>query len=383
MKITAETILAGAAAVDVSPDTLTGVRIWLGGYKPDRYATRQAGPIEVRALALGGPGDGLLIVTVDTCLISPLTARRWAEIISEAVPLPPLRIFIATTHTHSGPDLSFLFRGVPLKYFHKVRAGVLDAALRAWHYRRPATMFVGSARHTMGLPRRIKKGQKDWDDEAVVIQWRSEGETVATLINLACHGVAFPRESTLLTPDIPGALCSGSDAAFGGISLFLPRDQGDVNPDMPGKNTYEQYGGPDELERLSAMGIESIRKAVASSSQLETSPLTVSRKNIDVRTDGPVNFLFKSPLWYGGLSLRQDSIAIPLRKFRMGGIRGTAVPGEVLNCLGKEFLKKTGEPSLLFTYTGGYLGYLMTPKTYQQGGYEPQVSPGPVDPSLI
>ncbi|MFH1539853.1 MAG: hypothetical protein ABIH66_12950 [bacterium] len=373
----ASKIQAGAAAVDISPERLDRRRIWMSGFSPFRYATEQADPIEARALALGGDGGGIVIVVVDTCLISPLMAGRWARRISREVPVPPHRVFIVTTHTHSGPDFSWLFRGVPLSYYFSAREGIVRAARMAWEARRPATLRAGTAEHNLGLPRRKNWGQKTLDREMVVLQWRSGRETVATLINLGCHGVVYPKTSTVLSSDLPGALCRAADAEFGGVSLFAPRIQGDVNPDLPGKNAYEQEGNAEELARLAGHGREKIIEAVKTAKKIDASPIAVEGKKLKLKVRNPLSFI---PLWAGRPRTRLPAASIASNHFRLGGIEGITIPGEALTCLGMRLLERLPRPALLFSYTGGYHGYLMTRKTYRRGGYEALVSPGPVDP---
>lgn len=376
--------LAGAAAVDVSPRRLDAGRIWLAGYMPARYAAEQHDPIIVRALALGGPDDGLLIVVVDTCLISPAMEADWNRAIRRRVPLPEERIFVVTTHTHSGPDLSWLFGGVPPYYYMKVRNGIVRTAKKAWAARGPAELFVGTAGHDLGIPRRAPQGQTDRDRELVVLQWRGGNGVVATLINLGCHGVVLPRTSRLLSSDLPGALCRESDAAFGGVSLFVPRIQGDVNPALPGKNGYEQDGNPWHLARLAREGRERIETAAASARPVSSAPIEVSSATIESRSLKPMAFFFSSRLWTGRAPKFPGRASIEAKKFSIGEIEGFAIPGEVLTCLGRAMLEKLeSKPALLFGYTGGYRGYMMTPAEFRAGGYEPNVSPGPIDPEKI
>lgn len=330
-------VKTGAAVVDISPGRPGLRRIWMSGYGPSRRATGQADPIEARALALGGHDDGTVIVVVDTCLISPLTARRWAGRISRAVPVPAGRVFVVTTHTHSGPDFSWLFNGVPLKYYFEAREKIVDAARRAWDARKPATLRAGTAEHRLGIPRREKWGQKELDREMVVLQWRSGKEVVATLLNLGCHGVVYPRSSTVLSSDLPGALCRAADAEFGGVSLFAPRIQGDVNPDIPGENVYEQEGNADELDRLTAHGIEKIKKAIKAAKNISSTPVEVEEKKLKAKVRNPFPL---SPIWTGRVQRRLLSASIKARTFRLGEVGGIAIPGEVLSCLGLRLLEK-------------------------------------------
>lgn len=366
-------MMAGAAVADVTPKRLNGV--WMAGYKPTRQAREVGDRIHVRALALGEPGSGLLIVAADTCLISGAQAAAWARRIARRVPLPPERILIITTHTHSGPDVCFLFGGVPPDYYLQFRRGVEQAARKAWESRAPAEFFIGTATHALGIPRRRARGQKDPDNEIVLLQWRRNGAAVATLINLGCHGVVYPRESELLSADLPGALCNAVENECGGVALFAPRAQGDVNPDLPGKNAYEQDGNTDELNRLARSGLQSIMTAVNAAAPAPAAPLDVQTFEIPVLPRSAFGLFATGALWSGRMALPNR---IPARMVRIGGIAGPAAPVETLTCLGRAWLCQLPQPAILFSYCGGYFGYLMTRETFNQRGYETIVSAGPV-----
>lgn len=372
-------IMCGAAEVDVTPRRLNGV--WLAGYKPNRRAREiDEGGICIRALALGEPGAGLLIVIADTCLISGAQAAAWARAIARHVPLPPERILIITSHTHSGPDVCFLFGGVPPDYYLQFRRGVIRAARDAWAARAHAAMFAGTSSHTLGIPRRHARGQQDTENQVVVLQWRRGKETAATLMNIGCHGVVYPRQSELLSADLPGALCRAAAAECGGAALFAPRAQGDVNPDLPGKNAYEQDGNTEELNRLTQIGLQSIMAAVQSAVPVPAAPLDVKPFEISVLPRSVFGLLATGLLMSGRIA---PPTRIPARMVRIGGIAGPAAPVETLTCLGRAWLDQLPQPSLVLSYCGGYFGYLMTRETFKQRGYETMVSAGPVaDTSL-
>ena len=375
---------AGAAVIDVSPRRLKPGRIYMSGYKPNHFATEQADPIQARALALGGACSGLLVVVLDTCLLLPRMAVSWARTISRHVPLPPDRIFIMSTHTHSGPDLTWGFGGVPVEYFFQVRAGIIQAACMAWDSREDVELHVGVSSHSLGIPRRIKREKNEPDRDMVVLQWRNRGRPVATLMNLACHGVVFPRTSRLLSADLPGALCRKVDSEIGGVGLFAPRAQGDVNPDLPGDDPYEQKGDATHLARLAANGFESVKQALASAEPVDASTLEVQEKELGIHMRTPMSLLLSSAFWSGRVAFKPARVNVPLRKFRIGSVPGLAVPAEVLTCLGNAWLAQLQpHPALLLTCCNGWYGYLMTPDTFTRGGYETTVSPGPVQDTIL
>lgn len=370
---------AGAAAADVSPDRIAKGRLWMSGYMPARSAEEVESPIEVRALAVGDASGGLLFVTIDTCLLSPMLAGRWRKMISRKVPLPPERIFIIATHTHSGPDLTVVFGGIPVDYFLKIRSGVLRACVTAWERRESCALYAGSGLHSMGLARRRRLGQKTYDREFTTLQWRNAQGAVATMINLACHGVVLPKSSRLLSSDLPGALCRNIDAGSGGVTLFAPRDQGDVNPDMPADDTYEQDGTVEDIYRLADAGADDISSSLDSAGRIESSAITAHEKKCGVRIRKLTGAVLKFPLWSGRPGGVPGRLDVPYHRLGIGGIEGMTFPGEVLSCLGAGIMERMSKPALLITYCNGWYGYFMTRETFARGGYEPSMSPGPLD----
>jgi len=370
---------AGAAVENISPEGLKFPLVWMSGYMPTRYATEQLDPIQARAIVSGEKGDELMILSVDTCIITPFTVSLWKRMISRKIGMRPERILVIATHTHSGPDLTGLFGGVSPMYFARVTEGVVEAARKAWVSRRPARLFMGCSTHNIGKPRRTETGQYDREDSVVVMQWRIGDGVVATLVNLGCHSVVLPHFSKLLSSDLAGGINRKADSFFGGVTLFAPRIQGDVNPNILGDDPYHQNGNPEELERLSSEGFASVRAAVASATEMQYEKNSISRCEIKVSLRKAWMGLMKSPIWAGRLSFDPLSYGIPASHFKIGGVEGAAFSGEVLTCLGRKAVSGMKEPCLLISYCDGYYGYLMTSETFATGGYEPNVSPGPMD----
>lgn len=371
-------ITCGAAVADASPKSLEPARIWMSGYAPTRYARTQSGPIQVRAIATGSDRDGMIFVSADTCLVSPRTAGDWAGRIGRETGLNPGRVFIITTHTHSGPDLCGLFGGVPPAYFRFFRDTVVRTAVAAWRNRAPASLHAGISQHALGIPRRASRGQQGMETGAVVLQWKTRERVIATLVNIGCHGVVYSKRSRVLSADLPGAVCRAADQEFGGVTVFAPRAQGDVNPAIPGDDPYEQAGNASELDRLAALGLEAVWEAARRASEIPPAPMSVSEKEVVLPVTTPAGAAFRIPWWSGRGAHPAFGLRLLFRSFSIAGISGLAAPGEILTCLGRGWLDRKPPVSLLFSYCGGYLGYLMTPETFGRGGYEPKVSPGPV-----
>ena len=102
---------AGAAAVDVSPRDLSPERpaIIAGGFLEGR-ADRVHDPLLVRAIVLddGGGEEGrepvrLALVVVDSCMMPRSLLDEAKRLASARTGIPPERMMISATHTHSAP----------------------------------------------------------------------------------------------------------------------------------------------------------------------------------------------------------------------------------------------------------------------------------------
>ena len=141
--------------------------------------------------------------------------------------------------------------------------------------------------------------------------------------------------------------------------------------------TYSRVDAP-ELERLAALGLEAVQEAALRASEIPPAPISVSEKEMVLPVTTPAGAAFRIPWWSGRGAHPAFGFRLLFRSFSIAGISGLAAPGEILTCLGRGWLERKPPVSLLFSYCGGYLGYLMTPETFGRGGYEPKVSPGPV-----
>ncbi|NUN00380.1 MAG: LamG domain-containing protein [Bryobacteraceae bacterium] len=98
----AQVFRAGAYEVDVSP---TKFPILLSGSFLARYGDRAEGSICARALALDDGTNRVVLVVSDTLMIPRDLADRAKLRASRATGVPPVRMLISATHTHSTPPL--------------------------------------------------------------------------------------------------------------------------------------------------------------------------------------------------------------------------------------------------------------------------------------
>ncbi|MCP4638912.1 MAG: hypothetical protein GY851_00690, partial [bacterium] len=95
-------LLAGAAAVDITPETLPVINS--GGFL-EGLADTVHGPLFARGLVLDNGGERLAIVTVDSLMMPRELLDEAKRRASAATGIPAECMLIAATHTHSAPSV--------------------------------------------------------------------------------------------------------------------------------------------------------------------------------------------------------------------------------------------------------------------------------------
>ena len=98
---------AGAAVVDISP---TAFPVPVNGSLTQRLATGIHDPMLARCLAFHDGRHHLLIVEVDACMIPRDVVLEAKRIARERTGIPPERIVVAATHTHTAAALTPVFQ---------------------------------------------------------------------------------------------------------------------------------------------------------------------------------------------------------------------------------------------------------------------------------
>jgi hypothetical protein len=99
----AAALRAGAYAVESTPRTFP-ISI-SGGFLP-RYASKAPAPLHIRVVALDDGGVRLAIAIADTLFVPRELADRAKRRASVKTGIPPERMLVAATHTHSAPPLA-------------------------------------------------------------------------------------------------------------------------------------------------------------------------------------------------------------------------------------------------------------------------------------
>jgi len=242
--------LAGAAVRKITPPL--GERpVFLAGFGHNRRATAVHSELYARALALRF-GDQIAILVA--CDLIGLLRGNVDTIRAALAPrdIAPEALIVACSGTHGGPDTIGRWgpdearSGVDPLYLAAIQRSIAEAAVEALTFGCPVRMRAVTASLPGGY---IADAAGSADDELAAIQFvRPNGETLATLLNLACSPTALADNSTLISADYPGAACQMVEQALGGVALHISGSTGGPGPAIGARDAT----GAEKLGRIYA-----------------------------------------------------------------------------------------------------------------------------------
>ncbi len=246
---------AGAAQVDITPPVGIYHRMW-GAAKHDRSSGVHR-PLTATALVLAAAPESighssldaeeLALVAVDHCLLWPKEMAALLARVSVAGGVPEERLLVMFSHTHGaglmGLERAELPGGDLIGPYLDLLAVKLTAIIpKAKDEMRAATITYGTGRCSLA-------GHRDlWDaasgkwvcgfnpqgpaDDTVLVARVADfhGQTVATVVNYACHPTTLAWDNTLISPDYVGACRELVEQATAAPMFFIQGASGDLGP---------------------------------------------------------------------------------------------------------------------------------------------------------
>ena len=249
----------GFGRVNITP--MLGIP--MEGYFTPRFAESILDDLELNVLALEAGEARVLLVSIDNCEIYGDVLDTYRRHVSDVTGVPEDAIFIASTHTHTGPCLiseaaaaNYTMFGEPLnlaqqeligEYRQFVYRRIADAAIAAIADLKPAKMgtavghapdvaFVRLFRMKDGTARTNPgKGNPDIlcpigdvDDRVNVLRFHREAAEDLVLVNFGNHPDTIGGCG--ISADWPGFLRRSFEKAVDGTRcIFFNGAQGDVN----------------------------------------------------------------------------------------------------------------------------------------------------------
>jgi len=240
---------AAVTRCDITPPIGIYHRMW-GAALHDK-ATGVHRPLTATLLRLepheGSPDQAQIIVSMDHCILDTPELIRLCAAIEQSTGVPADQIHITLTHTHGSGWMSRKrsdFPGGDLigPYLDTLCDKLATLAANAKPHVQPATIVYGTGRCSLAAHRDLfdvqrghavcgfnPEGQAD-DTVLIGRVQNSSNQTLATIVNYACHPTTLAWDNTLLSPDWVGAMRETVEQHAGGLCLFLQGASGDLGP---------------------------------------------------------------------------------------------------------------------------------------------------------
>ncbi|MBC8868876.1 MAG: neutral/alkaline non-lysosomal ceramidase N-terminal domain-containing protein [Planctomycetes bacterium] len=418
---------AGAAVVDITPQEFS--MNLPGGFRGNP-AEIAHDPLHARALVLDDGATTLAMVVVDNLGVAREAADDARALATERCGIPPEKILVASTHTHSAPS-SNVKEGQPaaVAYRKLLIEGIAESIVRAHKALRPAA--VGHAVHP--LPDEVRN--RRWYLKPGKMPLNPFGEMDQVKMNPGTSPEVLDRPAGPIDPDVTilsvrdtktrkplalfanytlhyvGGVPRGQISAdyFGEFSRLMPfrlRAGDDFVAMMSNGATGDINNIPFLITRPPREPFEQIRivarkaadaawfawkKIDAHDSDLRLGmiereitlkmrrPTTeqIERAKTIVATKGEAELAklprLAEPYARRTLSLAAgpETLSVPLQTLRIGDFAICAIPFETLVEIGLDLKKRSPFPrTIVLGVTNGYNGYLPTPEQHELGGYE-------------
>ncbi len=239
---------AGVARGDITPPVGIYHRMW--GAATHEQATGVHKPLLATVLWLqplvGSPADAQVIVAVDHCIIDAAEMNQIRAAVAGATGIAPDQVHVAMSHTHGSGWMSRSRSHLPGgdkigPYFEAMTATIARLAAAGRAASRPATIVYGQGRCNLATHRDLRDTESNQivcgfnpegvaDDTLLVGRVEADGQTLATIVNYACHPTTLAWQNTAISPDYVGAMREVIESATGGPCVFLQGASGDLGP---------------------------------------------------------------------------------------------------------------------------------------------------------
>jgi len=426
---------AGAAVADITPPT---------GALMDGYGGRFQGsqgvhdPLMARVAVLEQGDTRVALVSCDLLGMHREVTARLRERAGEHG-IPPEGVAITATHNHAGPYglrggmFSRLDEDLAATFVERVAGAIAEAASQL----SPATMSVRNAYlDTVSMNRR----DPGWPIDPVLRLVLIDGENgpIASVLNFACHGTVLSATNLMLSGEFPGAAARILLEQTGAPCIYLNGACGNVNPAWvkqdfesvqrvgqiiagqalrmigemrtlrPGQRAHNIRWDEFPEKRVPGRTVEPLLRAVreeievplrpfaddeeyaARISQLEAeaAPLPTGspeRRELMARLTGA-----QAERWAAAWARQRNETGqrAEVQAVSLGeGLALLALPGEFFVETGEAVRRKAAENGvsdlLVACYANDYIGYVIPPAAYGQGGYEAGVTFCPPEAEAI
>lgn len=420
---------AGAATSNITPPLGVGI---IGGFVPFP-ATHVHDELHARCLVLDDGAGKLAIVVCDLLGVDRIVSDQARELIRKDLGIPPDRVLISATHTHSagsalGDDPRVIKQTMD-EYQRFTVLRIVDGVKRANNLLRPAEIGIGSVdvpEHVFNRRWHLREGtmppnpfggidkvkmnpgagSKDLLEPAgptdptvsfLAVREAAGGKPIAIFATYSLHYVGGVGAGHI-SADYFGMFCEALAEKAGAagqavpfVGLMANGTSGDINninfrSPRPAKKAYEQmrFVADDVAAKVAdsatKVGYKARARLDARYTELpigtrrpDAAMLEWADKTIADASKDPAKG--NLPAIYARRVRRMAehpaTLPMPLQVLRVGDAAVASMPCEVFCEIGIEYRKRSAiKPAWMVSLAHGYYGYLPTPRHHSLGGYE-------------
>ncbi len=424
----------GFSKVNINPPL--GISIF--GYFVPRNAKGILNDLQAKALALSCGKDPVVMLSLDVCYVPNELCNAYRKKIEAETGLPKESIFLACTHTHTGPTLGKVTMfgesdDVVVRYGDFLGERLVDAVKLALADLKPGRMgyITGYAPERVAYIRRyrMKDGSTmtcppiddpnidhplgELDQRVHVLRFDREGAESVVLVNYGLHVDCVNGE--MLSADWPHHMQVTLEKALDGVqSIFFPGAQGDVGS----TNVHPQGGDMNDTEisfdnEMKSPGMSRfVGRALAGTvlqvydkvHYMDVDRIKILHKSslipANVPTPDQLPLAHQYKKWHEegrddlipfsamelttvvAEALRMcrlengpEFFDLELTGLQIGGVALVGISGEPFTQIGVEIKKEEGWDLIMpCCITNGYNGYFPMKSAYDEGGYEARSS---------
>ena len=386
MKTATRTFCAGSATADITPNHPTD--LYMAGYQPNRFCQGVRDPLWARAVFVTDGHTPLLLIVLDLIGLSLPRAERIQSLISDKY---RGSILLICTHNHQGPDTLGLwgptlfdkipFRtGLNTRYMQQLEESLIQVTQEALSGCQPASLRLGQAPFdpNNNLIHNPRSQQRQKLVKVLQFIARQSNQTIATVVQHACHPVSLGKSNRHLSADFPAVCCQLLQERFGGTGIYINGEVGAMVtsriPPEADATTREQ-----RLQQLGTALADTAYDALTDSKPIQIDAIDIQNHPVHLPADGNRFYSFIHDL---GLVEKRDTskgLVSQVNLGKIGPVSFVGLPGEASPELAQEILSRVpGEMQLMFGLTNDELGYLMPPEFFfdPRYAYERTRSPG-------
>jgi len=355
--------LVGTAVANITPP----LGACIAGDANGRTFTGVHDSLYLKTVVISDGKTRIALITADCIGLLHPTLLAIRKGVAAAIPmtdLEPSRLVIASTHTHSGPDVVGLWgpnpwtSGVDTSYQNALVKKAVETVVQALANQQKATAVCSEGTYGDSWVVNISD-TTSIDRSIALLQFIDRnGNSIASLLNFACHPTFLDNASDWVSADYVAGVYKQMDEQLGGVNLFL---QGAIGGWVQPEFEEKTFAAAEKRGReLADTGL----KLLKNSRPLDSAIIRYKSKLIQLPVSNPG---FKQLAALGVLDRPiTDSVRTEIAWFSIGNVQFATYPGETtpVHSLETKALMRQKGPKMVIGLGMDALGYLLSPNFF-------------------